>query len=77
MNTQEQQQEPKKKIPVKPYSLGELAAIYGVCGRTLKKWISEFKDEVGERKGRYYTIPQVKIIFSNLCLPHEMDVDGN
>ena len=61
------------QVPVKPYTLTELSKIYGVCTRTLKKWINEFKDDVGVKKGRYYTIPQVKVIFHNLCFPHTMD----
>jgi len=71
-NIQEKQQ-PKKEAQVKPYTLTELSQIYGVCTRTLKKWINEFKDEVGAKKGRFYTIPQVKTIFKNLCFPHTMD----
>lgn len=63
----------KMQVPVKPYTLTELSKIYGVCNRTLKKWINEFKAEVGEKKGRFYTIPQVKVIFQNLCFPHTMD----
>ena len=68
------EQEQKMQVPVKPYTLTELSKIYGVCGRTLKKWISVFKEEVGEKKGRFYTIPQVKIIFQNLCFPHTMEI---
>lgn len=73
MENKEQEQQPKMQVPVKPYTLTELSKIYGVCTRTLKKWINEFKNEVGEKKGRYYTIPQVKVIFQNLCFPHTMD----
>lgn len=75
MNEQEKKQEPSAKIPVKPYTLTELAEIYGVCTRTLKKWINEFKSEVGDKKGRYYTIPQVKVIFDNLCFPHTTEIN--
>lgn len=72
-NNENKNEESRMQIAVRPYSLTELAKIYGVGNRTLKKWINEFKSEVGEKKGRFYTIPQVKIIFKNLCFPHTMD----
>lgn len=75
MNTQKQKQLPKQTVMVKPYTISELARIYGVCRETLQKWINEFKEEVGERKGRYYTIPQVKIIFENLSVPYTIEVE--
>ena len=55
---------------VKPYSLKELADIYGVCGKTLKKWIKPFEKELGGQIGRFYTIPQVEIIFERLGYPY-------
>jgi len=75
MNTEPQKEKPKQTVLVKPYTVTELAKIYGVCRETLQSWINEFKDEVGEKKGRYYTIPQVKIIFKNLCVPHTIELD--
>jgi len=56
-------------ILLKAYSLTELASIYGVDWRTFKKWLQPFEKEVGKKVGRYYTIPQVKIIFEKLSLP--------
>lgn len=56
-------------IAIKPYSLTELAAIYGVTVRTIKKWIAPFEKETGEKIGRYYNALQVKIIFDKLGLP--------
>lgn len=68
-------QDKRRIVPVKPYTITELARIYGVCPRTLKKWINEFKNELGKKVGRYYTIPQVIIILDNLNIPHEKEVD--
>ena len=31
-----------------------------------------FEKEIGEKQGRYYNIPQVKIIFEKLSLPSEV-----
>lgn len=60
-------------IAIKPYSLTELAAIYGVTVRTIKKWIAPFEKETGEKIGRYYNALQVKIIFDKLGLPEVVD----
>jgi len=59
----------KYEIKIKAYSLIELAALYEVDWRTLKRWLIPFKKEIGEKNGRYFLIPQVKIIFEKLSLP--------
>lgn len=56
-------------IAVKPYSPQELASIYGVSTKTVKRWLSPFYHDIGERRGRYYTIAQVQVIFEKLGLP--------
>jgi hypothetical protein len=56
-------------IILKAYSLKELAHIYGIDWRTLKNWLRPFEEEIGKKEGRYYKIPQVKIIFGKLGLP--------
>lgn len=56
-------------IEVKPYSLTELARIYGVTNRTMKIWIKPFDAEVGEKIGRLYNAKQIKVIFEKLGLP--------
>jgi hypothetical protein len=64
----------KNTIQLKPYSLVDLAKLYTVCDRTMKKWIKPFDHEVGEKNGRYYSISQVKIIFDKLGLPSEIEI---
>jgi transposase-like protein len=54
---------------IKPYTTKELAAIYGVCDKTLKKWMKPFAVEIGEKQGRYYTVAQVKTIFEKIGVP--------
>lgn len=58
-----------KAIEVKHYSTKELAKFYGVCDKTLLKWMKPFADDIGERQGRYFTVAQVKIIFEKLGEP--------
>jgi len=54
---------------IRPYSTKELAGIYNVCDKTMKKWIKPFNEQVGEKNGRYYSVVQVKIIFDKLGVP--------
>ena len=54
---------------IKPCTLTELAAIYGIGVRTMKKWITSHQQAIGEKHGRLYTALQVKIIFEKLGLP--------
>lgn len=59
----------ERKIPLRPYTLKELAILYGVNKRTFKAWLKPHEEEIGEHDGWYYLIPQVKIIFARLGLP--------
>jgi hypothetical protein len=65
----------KRQIEIRPYTLRELASIYGVCSRTLKKWMEPFLTEIGEKKGRYFTITQVKIVFKMLSTPSWVEIE--
>ncbi|MBI4929305.1 MAG: hypothetical protein HY841_00965 [Bacteroidetes bacterium] len=58
-----------KIIKIKRYKLRELANIYEVNRKTFRGWLNRFKDELGTREGHYYSISQVKLIFSKLDLP--------
>jgi hypothetical protein len=57
---------------IRPYSTKDLAAIYGVCAKTFKKWTEPFMTEIGAKNGRYYSVAQVKIIFERLDVPCKM-----
>jgi hypothetical protein len=58
-----------KRAKVKPYSIKELAELYEVDPKTFRKWLEPFCDELEEKKGWYYSIPQVEIIFFILGVP--------
>ena len=47
---------------LKPYSDKELSVLYTICPRTLKKWLAPHLEDLGPRRGRFYTIVQVKKI---------------
>ena len=50
-------------IPLRPYYLKELAAMYGISTKTFNRWLKPFGKIIGERRGYYFTIPQVREIF--------------
>lgn len=58
-----------EQIVIRPYSTKELAAGYNICNRTFLNWLKPFKEQLGARQGRFYSISQVKIIFQCLGIP--------
>ena len=56
-------------IELRPRNLKELSALYNISGKTFKRWLLPFEKEIGKRMGYYYTIPQVRKIFSLLGFP--------
>jgi len=66
--------ETKIIIRVKPYSTKEIADLYGISKKTFYKWLEPLKKQVGERRGRYYTAKQVRIIFNECGLPGVIEV---
>jgi hypothetical protein len=61
--------EDNQRIRITPYSLKELANIYGVGRAVIKHWLRPFESELGPRQGRYYTVAQVKLIFDKIGVP--------
>jgi hypothetical protein len=66
---------PNRRIKIRPYKLQELADIYNVNRNTFRRWLKRFENELGEREGYFYSIPQVRIIFKKLCLPSYVEVE--
>jgi hypothetical protein len=58
---------------MRPYTTKELARIYGVCDRTLQKWMKPHSAAIGPRQGRYFTVAQVEVIFEKLGLPYKLE----
>lgn len=54
---------------IRGYTLKELAALYGVSTKCLRTWLEPHAAAVGEKKGRYFTTLQVRIIFKKLGEP--------
>jgi len=58
---------------IKPYNIKELAEIYNMSSRTMTNWLTEHKEAIGKKIGRYYSAKQVKTIFEKLGLPGEIN----
>ena len=57
------------EAPLQPYTTEELSLLYGITSKTFLKWISPFKEAIGQKIGWYYNIRQVNVIFENLGRP--------
>jgi hypothetical protein len=62
-----------RKVGVRAYSIGELAALYEISVRTMNRWLKPHLERIGKREGRFYTVKQVEIIFEQLGLPKDYD----
>ena len=58
------------RVEIKTYSVKEVAVLYGVSSKTLKKWLRPFEKQIGKRIGYFYNPKQVAIIFDSLGVPH-------
>ena len=63
------------KIQIKTYSTKEVAGLYGISGKTLKKWLMPFEGEIGKRIGYYYNPKQIGIIFEKLGSPEQINLN--
>lgn len=54
---------------LKPVNHKQLAARYQVSHKTLKSWMEPFAEEVGEMRGRFFTLKQLQIIYEKLGDP--------
>jgi hypothetical protein len=60
-------------VMLKPYKHKELSDLYGVSKKTFTKWLIPFREKIGKRQGHYYSVEQVKTIFSSLGVPSNYD----
>ena len=60
---------------VRPYTAKELCKIYGISDKTFVKWLQPFKEQVGDKQGRFYTVWQVQYIFEKLGIPYSIKVN--
>jgi hypothetical protein len=59
----------KQAIVIKPCSVAELAALYGVSVKIMRRWLNVTEPYTGKRRGRFYTAMQVATILRRLGVP--------
>ena len=58
-----------KIIKVRPYNMKQLASLYGMGYKTIRKWLKAHEPSIGKKIGNFYSFRQVIIIFQKLGLP--------
>jgi hypothetical protein len=59
---------------IRPYRLMDLAAIYDVSTRTMRRWIDAKAAEYGKKEKKYFTIEQVIGIITALGVPQKISL---
>lgn len=57
------------KKDLRPYTKKELAVLYNRSVTCFNKMIAPYTEDIGEKKGWYYTVSQVDVIFKKLQPP--------
>ena len=60
-------------MPVRAYTLKQIAGLYCVSNQTFKLWLKPFENEIGKRIGHFYSVKQIKIILEKLGTPDGID----
>ena len=55
-----------KKLRITTYTSSDLAKIYNISTKTVRRWVRPLEPETGPRIGNYYYPKQVRIIVENL-----------
>jgi hypothetical protein len=60
---------------VKPYRLSDLAEIFDVNRKTMRRWIDKYPEELGKSEGKYYfSVRQVEFCLEKFGLPGKIIV---
>lgn len=59
---------------IKPYRLIDLAAIFDINYKTMKRWMEKYPNELGKKDGKYYSIEQVKFCIEKFGLPQKIAI---
>ncbi len=63
------------KFILRPYMKKELAELYNMTPKSFNTFIKDFEDEIGTKRGRYYTIHQVEILIKCVGMPRTVEVE--
>lgn len=60
------------QLIIRPYRLLDLAAVYQVSTRTMRRWIDAKVPEQGKKSAKYFSVDQVRAIVNALGIPHKL-----
>ena len=65
----------KEVFHLKPYSPKEIRQLYNdISYKTFIKWISPFKEQLGEAVGGIYNVNQVRMIVEKWGIPERLEL---
>lgn len=62
------------KLFVKPYRLSDLATIFDINRKTMRRWMLRYPEELGKREGKYFSVRQVEFCLQTFGLPGKVIV---
>ena len=62
------------RFNLRAYTKKEFAVMYEVDIKTFSRWLRPHQDKIGEKRGWYYNVNQVKTIVSILGIPGTVDI---
>lgn len=54
---------------VKPYRLSDLAEIFDVNRKTMRKWMDKYPEDLSRHEGKYFSVRQVEFCLDKFGLP--------
>lgn len=70
--TKKQLYDEQGNLIIRPYRLMDLAVIYDVSTRTIRRWIDAKAPEYGKKEKKYFTVEQVRGIVTALGIPQKI-----
>jgi hypothetical protein len=61
------------KLIIKPYRMKDLAAIYGVDVRTVRRWMNKLAPTIVRKQAKYFAVQEVTTILEALGVPKKSD----
>jgi hypothetical protein len=61
------------KLIIKPYRMKDLAAIYGVDVRTVRRWMNKLAPAIVRKQAKYFAVQEVTAIIEALGVPKKAD----
>jgi hypothetical protein len=60
------------QLIIRPYRLLDLAAVYQVSTRTMRRWIDAKVPGHSKKSAKYFSVDQVRAIVNALGIPHKL-----